>query len=265
MPDLPLSYFPATATPCPCPGHPVRDRTGIDLACASIRSSRNELLAILGLALLLLASGCAGASRPAGDVFGQAAIARAGQTEPGVEGAQQLRQAYDAARTREYPEVDPEQAMQAATRIFELAQAGYRVLAGRGGVVAWRERSGFEGMFSGSPGDYWYVDVLASGSGSVLRLRHTREPDPHTSLRAADHGPGTGRLIAPQTIDPQETWRAELTESAALHAIFFKRMDWLLGRNQYWLYCRAAEEYVKMEKLPGSLDPLCLQAGDKRP
>lgn len=176
-----------------------------------------------------------------------------------------LRRQYDTQRTMEYPGVSTDQAIAAATRVFTLAHAGYHILAGRGGVIAWRERAGMDTMFHREHADFWYIDVRASGDGSVLRLRRTAEPDPATSLHAEDHGPGSGRLVAEATINPQETLLAELTESAAPAAIFFKRMDWLLGRNQYWLYCRAAEEYVKMEKLQGDLDSLCLGAGDKRP
>lgn len=176
-----------------------------------------------------------------------------------------LRRAYDRARTREYPGVDVNRALKAAARVFELADGGYAVLVGRGGVVAHRERDDGDGLFAGNTGDYWYVDARPSGDGVVMRIRRTAEPDPATSLDPETQRAARGPLVASATLDPEETWLAELTDSGAAYAIFFKRMDWLLARNNYWLYCRAAEEYVKMEKLAGGLDPLCLEAGDKRP
>ncbi|MGE4292678.1 MAG: hypothetical protein AB7E32_10765 [Desulfovibrio sp.] len=182
-----------------------------------------------------------------------------------AEDAAALRRAYDAARTHEYPGVSVDKVLKAAARIFELADGGYTVLRGKGGVIAHRERSDMGSMFSEEKGDYWYVDVRPSGDGVIMRIRRASEPDALTSLDAEEQKASPERLVAPGTLDPEETWLSELTDSGAVYAIFFKRMDWLLARNNYWLYCRAGEEYAKMEKLSGTLDPLCLEAGDKRP
>ncbi|MEF2144193.1 MAG: hypothetical protein V3573_02005 [Desulfovibrionaceae bacterium] len=181
--------------------------------------------------------------------------------------ADALRRQYDESRTMAYPGVSVDKATKAAARLFELTEGGYGIVYGKGGVIAARQRQSFGDLTSlgGDEADYWYVSVTPSGDGSVVRVRRVLERDPNTSLDPADHRGKPGPLVAPETIDPAETWNEELTDTAAVYAIFFKRMDWLLGVNQYWLYCRAAEEYVKMEKLAGDLDPLCLDAADKRP
>ncbi|WP_022662148.1 hypothetical protein [Paucidesulfovibrio longus] len=207
------------------------------------------------IAALLLACLCLIAAAPARPALAEDEISR--------EEALALRRAYDEQRTHEYPDVGVDKALAAAARVFELADGGYAVLIGKGGVVAHREREA--SLFSAEAGDYWYVDARPSGNGVVMRIRRTSEPDPRTSLDAEEQKALPGRLVDPATLDPEETWLSELTDSGAAYAIFFKRMDWLLARNNYWLYCRAAEEYVKMEKLAGTLDSLCRDAGDKRP
>lgn len=185
--------------------------------------------------------------------------------DPAAEEYNALRRDYDASRTKEYADVSVAKAVKAAARIFELADGGYNIIVGKGGVIAHRERVSMESMLTGVPGDYWYVDVRPSGSGVVMRLRRTAEPDPLTSLNAEDHKGTPEKLVDAATMDPVETWLSELTDNNAVYGIFFKRMDWLLARNNYWLYCRAGEEYMKMEKFSGTLDALCLDAKDKRP
>lgn len=173
-------------------------------------------------------------------------------------------------RTRRYPGETASHVMEEAARIFELSKAGYRVVYGKRGVIAYREW-GWETIVDESVdlgvggAAYWYVDLTQDGSDVVARVRCVREPDPHTSLDPADHEHLPGNLVSPFTMNQTAPQRGEDRDAAAIYAIFFNRLDVLLGQNRYWLYCRAAAEYVKMEKLPGSLDAWCLGAGDARP
>ncbi len=173
-------------------------------------------------------------------------------------------------RTRHYPNENPKHVTQMAANIFELAQADYRIVSGKQGVIAYREW-GWETIFDGSldldlgGSAYWYVDMTQDERGVVVQVRCVFEPDPHTSLSPDDHQDTPGKLVSAQTMEQASPQAQEDQKAAALYTIFFNRLDVLLGQNRYWLYCRAAEEYVKMEKLTGTLDAWCYEAGDARP
>ncbi len=173
-------------------------------------------------------------------------------------------------RTRHYPNENAKHVTQMATNIFELAQASYRMVSGKRGVIAYREW-GWETIFDSAidldlgGSAYWYVDMTQDKDGVIVRVRCISEPDPHTSLNPEDHQNTPGKLVSAQTIEQALLQPDEDQKAAALYTIFFNRLDVLLGQNRYWLYCRAAEEYVKMEKLTGSLDAWCYETGDARP
>lgn len=173
-------------------------------------------------------------------------------------------------RTRRYPGEDARHVTERAAHVFELAQAGYRIIYGKQGVIASREW-GWETIVDqtmdlGLGGQaYWYVDATQNGPDVVVRVRCVAEPDPFTPLdaEALQGRPGPlvdARTLAPETPQPDEDAKAD-----ALYAVFFNRLDVLLGQNRHWLYCRAAEEYAKMERFSGGLDAWCLEAGDARP
>lgn len=185
--------------------------------------------------------------------------------DPGLRTAEQI-----DARTRNYPNEKAAHVTKEAAHIFELAQANYRIVYGKQGVLASREW-GWETILDdtfdlGVGGSaYWYVDITQQDDGVVVQLRCVPEADPHTSLNHEDHQGGRGKLVSAATMQPADPQLDEDQNAAALYAVFFNRLDVLLGQNRHWLYCQAAQKYVLMEKLTGTLDAWCIDAGDARP
>lgn len=173
-------------------------------------------------------------------------------------------------RTRFYPGEKLRHVMEESAHIFELAQAGYRVVYGKRGVIAHREW-GWETALDdtidlGVGGSaYWYLSLTQEDGGVVVRVRSVAEPDPYTPLDPAEHEGKPGSLVSDATMDQATPQPGEDQAAAAMYAVFFNRLDVLLGQNRFWLYCRAGKEFVKMERLTGKLDAWCVDAGDLRP
>lgn len=171
-------------------------------------------------------------------------------------------------RTRYYPGETEDNVLEQITTVFELAQADYRILYGKHGVIAYR-KWGWETMADEELGfggrAYWYADVERQPGGVQVRVRAIPAADPHTPLDPKEHEGRPGRLVSQLTLMPEDPLPDEDVEAEALYAVFFNRLDVLLGQNRFWLYCRAAEEYAKMEGLRGGLDAWCVDAGDARP
>lgn len=152
--------------------------------------------------------------------------------------------------------VSPEEVVRAAGEIFSLADVDYDIAYGRGALLASRTTT-LTGYGTGT----WYVQATPNGAGTDVVVRFG--PGEEVNMPGEDIA-GKWRIpqdwIAPSALRPEE-----LESGPALYTVFYKRMDYLLGQNRYWLDCLAAEKYVRMERLGGDLDALCAFCDDVDP
>lgn len=153
-------------------------------------------------------------------------------------------------------EATPEEVVAAASRIFALADVDYEIASGRGAVLACRSTT-----LTGEGTGTWYVQATPEGDGCRVMVRFG--PGEEVNMPGDDIA---GKWRLPKDwINPDPLRPAELEDGPALYTVFFKRMEYLLGENRYWLDCLTAEKYVRMERLDGELDAFCSFADDVDP
>jgi hypothetical protein len=200
---------------------------------------------------------------------------------------------------RVYSDKSPEEILDAATRLFRLADGGYTVTPVPDGLTAqrsWSQVAPAEGTPS-SGTDTWRIVVkeadicLGGPSGGII---DAVEGDPTSEARGATNACGsTARgvkvavYLIPQIYEeglvPSECFSAPVfrpavsrfTTAPAIYDLFFLRMEYLLGTSGNWTDCPGYAEYLRNAvhyrdqfstlNFRGSLEALCVQAGDRSP
>jgi hypothetical protein len=200
---------------------------------------------------------------------------------------------------RVYPEKSPEEALDAATRLFRLVDGGYTVTPVPDGLTAQRSWSQAvpDGDAPASGTDTWQVvvkEVDICVGGSSVGVIDAVEGDPANEARgAADACGATVRgvkiaayhipRIYEQGLVPSECFSAPVfrpavsgfTTAPAVYNLFFLRMDYLLHKSGSWTDCPEYKEYIRknvhyrdqfsMIGFRGSPEALCARAGDRSP
>ncbi len=150
------------------------------------------------------------------------------------------------ATTRDYA-APRARVLAAAEEVLRLSAAPRDVTISprAGGFVGDRYFVAMRGLESVT-GDYRFaVSVTPTATGSRIRVTIT-------DLNGFD-GPATPFSL---------TQSGENVQFAAPYTLFFARMDYLLGRRASWPDCNAAPTMLGLHE---PLDPLCLEAADRRP
>ena len=137
--------------------------------------------------------------------------------------------------TRFYPGKTPEEVLLAAARLFSLADDEYTVSHAANAIQAKRS---------------WWFYVLALNSGT----------DDWTVSVAEQEG-GTKVITSCVSETKQLRTGPKIMTDEKLYALFYNRLDYLLGLSQVWRTCNEAKKGV----WDGSLNPLCQVATDRTP
>jgi hypothetical protein len=200
---------------------------------------------------------------------------------------------------RVYLDKEPEEALAAATRLFQLVGGGYEVTRTADGLRvhrAWTPvASSADAPRHGS--DTWQLEakeVTVCIGGSSVGYIEAVQGDPNQEVRGRmDQCGATARgtklsvyhipEIYSQGLIPTECFSAPVfkpavsrfTTSPALYDLFFLRMDYLLGKSGQWPSCASYSEYVRNSiyyrdqfnvlNFQGHLDGLCVQVKDNAP
>lgn len=175
-----------------------------------------------------------------------------------------MRADYDDSRTRTYTDKTKAEVEAAVETLFRLADVDYQISYGDNVWVANRHWTLYMLIGAAWGKDYWYIDISeASGDGSTIVVRQFS--DSQTASATPTGGGGAQVTTAGRMINPDVVDQWELQYRQAMYAVFFGRLDFLLGKKDQWLDCDTAKKWVKENNLKGPLDPLCLCATDSPP
>ena len=201
---------------------------------------------------------------------------------------------------RIYLDKSPEEAIAAATRLFQLTGGGYTVTpASDDGLTAHRTWSPVapskDAPLDGA--DTWRLEVkkvlvcvggptvgyLEAVAGDPIRGVHGKADECGATIPGIKVSVYHIPEIYAQGLIPTECFSSpafrpsvsRFTTTPALYDLFFLRMDYLLGKNAQWPSCASYSEYVRQNiyyrdqfsvmNFQGHLDGLCVQAQDGAP
>lgn len=158
----------------------------------------------------------------------------------------------DNARIREYQE-SPEVILRAAERVLYESDHDYIAMnQDKNTYRSMRKWMSFYVFGSAFGEDYWVISASKNDLGKTI-----------VSAKCW-HGPTSGGLIPmPLTSGGDEN---NYILSAHLYNLFFKRLDYMLGKTNVWLSCKDAEIELKKSDLRFErLTPLCSFANHSVP
>ena len=153
-----------------------------------------------------------------------------------------------AAMTRTYNGVSSGQVLDAAEKIFKLAdekrfkfkRTDNQLSATRGGQV-------FKGTFSGGSTNItaaWLVKTMRKDQSTVV---------------IAEAG------WKKEAMSSGITSKLQKPEGTAVYQLFFNRLDNLLGLSNEWMTCEGMKKAIKQGEAAGDIRMLCAYADDKLP
>ena len=202
---------------------------------------------------------------------------------------------------RLYLDKSADEVLGAARRLFELAGGGYTVSANADGSLTaqrtWQELDPAGGEDNPDGTDVWLLKVEETDicvGGHPRGVIEGVEGDPVLEVRGriddcgqvvrgirltAYHIPSIYR----QGIMPTECFSAPVfrpgasrfTVTPAIYNLFFRRIDYLLGKSDKWTDCATYSEYIRNNihyrdqfsviNFQGHLDGLCARVDDRTP
>lgn len=162
---------------------------------------------------------------------------------------QLTRDEWKKITTREYASVTADEVLNAAEKVFRLADGDDFVVAHQDrSMVASRRWTVYLVLSAAMGTDYWRVDTV----------------DADGKMRASAFVSTDMGLIAPMPTTQAGTYSAGSTPMAgspvqgtAIYDVFWSRMDWMLGKRKDWMSCKEADALVKQKVVWGVNEALC--------
>lgn len=155
---------------------------------------------------------------------------------------------WESALTRDFPGKTRQQVMEASERLWRLSDADdYLIAPTEDGLQATREWSIFFVIGGARGWDQWSLKVKDTATGVSARVA--------VGQTSSDTGgmlmPGGGAAI---TNTPHQS---PIIGGTALYALYWARMEYLLGLRPDWMTCKQTDALIESGALWGPTTPLC--------
>lgn len=161
------------------------------------------------------------------------------------------REEYIATTTRVYPDKTKEDVFKAAEKLFRLSDGNdYTFTHSEESMDATRKWSFYVVLAAGFGQDHWRVTAKDTDNGVKATVQAATQSQAVQPMMVAD---GTNQN-AYATTGPMQ---GSPIQGNALYNLFWKRMDYLLGKRPDWATCEESDKNIKEGKEWGFNDPLC--------
>jgi hypothetical protein len=171
-----------------------------------------------------------------------------------------LRNEQIATTTRIYSGVTKNDVLVAADKLFRLADGNdFDIFHAENSVTANRRWSVYLVLAAAFGTDRWIVLADEIDNKIKVTVRVNTENAPVIPIATT----GGSNVWTATTLPGIEN----SIQGKALYEIFFRRLDYLLGKSKEWWDCELAEKKIKEMKLEGLIEPLCnsFNINDERP
>lgn len=177
------------------------------------------------------------------------------------EEALNLRNEQIAATTRIYQDVTHEDVLIAVDKLWRLADGSdFQITHTENAIMATRHWLFYFVIGAVFGVDNWYVLAEQNESDVKVSVRVNTSAAPLAPVPVAGT---TNTAFSVTTLPPIES----TVQGGALYAIFYARLDYLLGKSTEWWDCSTAAKKIAALNLAGNTDPLCFAPNmkDRRP
>jgi len=158
------------------------------------------------------------------------------------------REEWLAVSSRNYEGVTKDQALNAAEKLFRLADGDdFKIVHTEDGLYATRNWGAYMVIAFVAGTDYWQVKVTPTNNGIKAFVQVNTQSQGAMPMTTTD-GAMTATMM-PMSGSP--------VEGTAIYDVFWSRMDYLLGKRPDWMNCHCANERVKQGIVWGTNEALC--------
>lgn len=151
--------------------------------------------------------------------------------------------------TRYYDDVSVDDVLNAAEKLFRLAdEKDFQFSHSDNELYAFRSWSAYMVIAASMGTDQWQVTAVPTGGRVRVSLRSTSSSSVITAMPTVQ-----GDLFAATM--PGMTGMP--TQGTALYALFWSRMDFLLGKSTDWIDCDDVKQWYKQQLVWGDKRALC--------
>jgi hypothetical protein len=150
-----------------------------------------------------------------------------------------------AAMTRTYEDVSSEQVMQAAEKLLKLVdESRFKFSRSHNQLKATRSGQLFTNIGKADVTAVWLVKTQEKGNSTVVTIEG-----------------GWKR----QAMSKGKREKVKRPEGTAVYALFFNRLDTLLGKSNEWMTCNGMKKAIEQGEASGDIRMLCAYSDDKLP
>lgn len=168
-----------------------------------------------------------------------------------------IRNEQIAATTKIYQNTQKEDVLVAVDKLFRLADGSdFQITHSENSIAGSRRWLVYMVLAAVFGVDNWYVAADQIGNDVKVVVRVNTSNAPIAPMPVAGNVDTSYSMM---TLPPVES----TIQGNALYAIFFNRLDYLLGKSTEWWDCTTAEEKTRELNLVGDTGPLCMMINMK--
>jgi hypothetical protein len=154
--------------------------------------------------------------------------------------------------TKTYPGCTKEDVLKASEKILRLADSDFKFRHTENAIIGDRPW-----------GWYFLIDCITGWDTWVIASEE-KDGTTRVAVRTIQDKAGFPAMVTGSSLKGTGEWTVDklpnledAIQSKALYQVFFKRLDYMLGKEKKWMGCTEARTYVEENKMDGELTAIC--------